>query len=70
MRPVADLLQSLQERTVQAKARLEAVATDEPVNDKGVDAGVPLFLLRFRTFQKPLFMRVSRGQPLATRMNA
>ena len=32
--------------------------------------GVPLFLVRFRTFQKPLFMRVPRARPLATRMVA
>ncbi len=32
--------------------------------------GVPLFLMRFRTFRKPLSMRVSRGRSLATRMDA
>ena len=32
--------------------------------------GVPLFLVRFRTFQKPLSMRVSRAWHLATRMDA
>jgi hypothetical protein len=32
--------------------------------------GVPLFLVRFRTFQEPLSMRVPRVRPLAARMNA
>ena len=37
---------------------------------KAVELGVPLFLVRFRTFQKPLSMRVSRAWHLATRMDA
>ena len=32
--------------------------------------GVLLFLVRFRTFGKPLSMRVPRARPLATRMIA
>ena len=32
--------------------------------------GVLLFLVRFRTFQEPLSMRVPRGRSLATRMDA
>jgi EAL domain-containing protein (putative c-di-GMP-specific phosphodiesterase class I) len=34
------------------------------------EVGVHLFLVRFRTFRKPLSMRVSRGWSLETRMNA